>query len=144
MSGVRVGDFEKAGVDAKLRMERLEFDLNETTKALQVQCLQNAFQWRKGRDARQKALVLIKVRRTGQDPVPQTVKGRLRHGQATCLNIGCRQATTPLCHSPRPFGAIRLNKPLDYDVPRFARRFLAGKLESLDVRRDVSRGFHGD
>eukprot|EP00903_Cladosiphon_okamuranus_P014008 g13027.t1 len=38
-SRVRVGDLEKASVDAKQRIERLEFDLNETTKALQGEIL---------------------------------------------------------------------------------------------------------
>lgn len=37
MLGDRVGDYEKANVDANQRIERLDFDLNETTKALQVQ-----------------------------------------------------------------------------------------------------------
>jgi len=32
----RTVDLEKAGVDAQQRVERLEFDLNETTKVLQV------------------------------------------------------------------------------------------------------------
>lgn len=34
--GVRVGDMERAGTDTQQRIERLEFDLNETTKTLQV------------------------------------------------------------------------------------------------------------
>lgn len=37
----RVGGFEKASNEGKQRRERLEFDLNETTKALQVRCLQS-------------------------------------------------------------------------------------------------------
>eukprot|EP00752_Nemacystus_decipiens_P011903 g10554.t1 len=89
ISRLRDGDYEKANVDANQRIERLEFDLNETTKALQRESLKASMFEGMFQDASSTAKVL-------QDEVEQRkADAKIIAQELTLMRMG--DDNTPEC-----------------------------------------------